>query len=167
MLCWKLSCYYSVVSVPAPLCLTCMSTHSTCQKRDRPENMLSTLPEQVIKLQACMEEKVQLLRSIFFHFKMICTRTCKCYFCTLQTCVKSETGGEWSSSEELLQQRLTWCTPARCQEELMLPKQICWARGVEVWWWAKENDAGEHPKVVIMEELSYCWPNQKQSEDSR
>lgn len=79
--------YSSVVSVPSPLCLTCMSTHPTCHKRDRSENVLSTLQEQVIKLQAQMEKKIQLLKNIFFHLKTICTRTCKCYFRTLQTCV--------------------------------------------------------------------------------
>lgn len=92
-------------SVLTPLWLTCITTHTTCHKRDRSENMLSTLQEQVIKLQAQMEKKI-----IFFHFKMICTSTCKYYFCTLQMCQPSYVSpeSEWSSSEVLLQRELTW-----------------------------------------------------------
>lgn len=52
---WMSSCYFSVVSVPSLLCLTCKSAHATYHKCDSYENMLNTLQKQVVKVQAQME----------------------------------------------------------------------------------------------------------------
>lgn len=65
MFCWKLSCDYSVVSVPAPHCLTCGSTHATCRKPVRSDNTQSMLQEQVAKSQAQMETKNTVVKKYF------------------------------------------------------------------------------------------------------
>lgn len=115
MFCWKFSCDYSVVSVPTPLCLTCVNTHSTCRKRDRSENMLSTIARAghqiaspdggksaVVKnyLLSLQNDLYQDLQMLFSYFTNMCQ----------PRYVSPESDGQWSSSEELLQRELTWWT---------------------------------------------------------